>query len=87
MERKIERRMLRFSQKMTLVILIFSCFLPFLTVVLNFWLIWNGRPPMTQETITAMSTYGTITGSVGTVVYGILSGFRDGFKSPKKTGG
>ena len=78
------KRKLEFSQRIALTIVAYSGFIVFFTVCLNFVLLWTDKMPMAEETIATISTYGGITATAGTVVYGALAGWRD--YSKNKTG-
>ena len=68
---------MQFSKLIALLIIVFSAGIVFLMVCLNFILLWCGRESMSQETVAAITTYGGITATAGTVVYGALTGWRD----------
>ena len=70
------KKKMEFSQKFASCIVVFSMFIVFVAVCLNFTLLWFGKESMSQETIAAISTYGGITATAGMVVYGALTGWR-----------
>ena len=68
---------LQFSQKVTLASAVFSMAFVVAINAANFILLWNGREPMAQETITATTTYGGITSTMTFGGYCTLSVIRD----------
>ena len=76
-KRKKTKKRLQISQKIALIIVVFSMGIVALTIVLNFLLVWFQRGAMTDETIATISTYGGITAVAGTTVYGALHLLRE----------
>ena len=74
---KTPKEKMQFSKKIALLIVVFSGSIVAFMVCLNFLLLWFGKESMSQETIAAITTYGGITATAGTVVYGALTGWRD----------
>lgn len=71
------QKKLQFSQKITLISSVFSMVFVVLINAANFVLLWYGKVPMPQETVTAMSIYGGITSTLTFGGYCVLSGVRD----------
>ncbi len=53
----------------------------FYTISINALLLYFERSAMPQETIQTISVFGGITSAAATVVYGVLTGFRDHSKN------
>ena len=74
---KPPKQKMQFSKKIARLIVIFSGSIVAFIVCLNFLLLWFAKESMSQETIAAITTYGGITATAVTVVYGALTGWRD----------
>ena len=71
------KKRMQFSQKITLFCAIFSMMMVAAINMANFMLLWNGKPPMEQETVSAINTYGGITSTLTFGGYCALSAIRD----------
>ena len=70
------KKELEFAQKMVVVAYPFSMSFVFIMNVANFILLWTGRQPMTQETISAITTFGNVTSGLAFSAYGTLNAIR-----------
>lgn len=84
--RDTNQKRLQFSQKMTLISAVFSMVFVVGVNAANFILLWHGKQPMAEETVTAMSIYGGITSTLTFGGYCALSGVRDCSLNKAKTG-
>jgi hypothetical protein len=67
---------MEFAQKVVILAFIFSALIVIAITVANFILLWTERQPMTQETITAITTYGGITSGLAFSSYATLNAIR-----------
>lgn len=88
-----QRKQLEFMQRLALLTTIFSLAIVAATLAGNFVLLWFGRQPMPQETITTVTVYGGISSTATTACYAALTGVRNisanntGLTKPEDLGG
>ena len=72
-----KKKKMEFSQKIVATAFSLSGFIVILTLGANFLLLWVGKTPMTQETISTITTYGGITSGLAFAAYSALTAWRN----------
>ncbi|MCL2461029.1 MAG: hypothetical protein FWF44_00050 [Defluviitaleaceae bacterium] len=75
--RQQSKKPMEFSQKVLVMSITFAAIIVVATLAANFLLLWNGKQPMTDETVIVVSTYGGITSGVAMAAYTALTAVRN----------